>query len=69
MKEYPDIMVRINCNFHIIASGTPEQIDAEADRVIALASDRKRVCIGTGALPYEAPTQNVLRFVERVRSA
>jgi uroporphyrinogen-III decarboxylase len=69
MKEYPGIMVRINCDFQIIASGTPEQIDAEADRVIALGRGRKQVCIGTGALPYEAPTENVFRFIERVRSA
>jgi uroporphyrinogen-III decarboxylase len=69
MKEYPDIMVRINCDFRVIASGTPEQIDAEADRVVALGRGRNRVCIGTGALPYETPTENVFRFMERVRSA
>lgn len=69
MKEYPEIMVRINCDFRVIASGTPEQIDAEADRVVALGRGRNRVCIGTGALPYETPTENVFRFMERVRSA
>ena len=69
MKEYHDIMVRINCDFRIIASGTPEEIDAEADRVVALGRGRNRVCIGTGALPYETPSENVFRFMERVRSA
>ena len=69
MKEYPEIMVRINCDFRIIASGTPEQIDVEADRVVALGRGRNRVCIGTGALPYETPVENVFRFMERVRSA
>jgi len=36
----------------------------EADRVIGLVKGRPNVCLGTGALPYEAPPDNVLRLRE-----
>lgn len=68
MKAYPDIMVRVNCDLRIIATGPWERIKADADRVIALCRDREKVCIGTGALPYETPPENVLRLIDYVRA-
>jgi len=37
-----------------------DNIKREIDRVCALAADREKVCIGTGALPYEADPENIL---------
>ena len=68
IKDRPDIQVRINCDLRIIASGTKEQIRKEADRVLALCRKRSNVCLGTGALPYEASVDNVLYTLDYVRS-
>ena len=64
MAARPDVRVRINMDLRIVASGTHAQIEAEADRVIAVAGDRPNVCLGTGALPYETPPENVLMVRE-----
>ena len=62
----PDVRIRINMDLRIVASGTHEQIEAEADRVVALAGDRPNVCLGTGALPYETEPQNVLHLMRYI---
>lgn len=54
-----EIMVRVNMRSAIVASGSEAEIFAEVDRAAALAGDRENVCLGTGALPYETPPQNV----------
>jgi len=67
----PDVRIRINMDLRIVASGTHAEIEAEADRVLAVAGDRPNVCLGTGALPYETDPQNVrylMEYVERVTS-
>ena len=64
----PDVRIRINMDVRVVASGTLAQIEAEADRVLAVAGDRPNVCLGTGALPYETDPQNVrylMEYVER----
>ena len=64
----PDVQVRINCDLRIISNGTKEQIRQEADRVLDLCRKRDNVCLGTGALPYEASVDNVLYILDYVRS-
>ena len=67
----PDVRIRINMDLRIVASGTHAEIEAEADRVLAVAGDHTNVCLGTGALPYETDPQNVrylMEYVERVTS-
>ncbi|MCK4375574.1 MAG: hypothetical protein KAX19_09600 [Candidatus Brocadiae bacterium] len=59
-----DVTVRINTAPEVIAGGTWEQIRAEVDRILGLVAGRPNVCLGTGALPYEAPPENVLRIRE-----
>ncbi|MCD6365599.1 MAG: hypothetical protein J7M14_06955 [Planctomycetes bacterium] len=54
-----EIMVRVNMHPGIIAGGSEAEILAEVDRAAALARDRENVCLGTGALPYETPPENV----------
>lgn len=68
MKNRLDVQVRINCDLRIIAGGTPAEIRMEADRVMTLCRTRSNVCLGTGALPYETPPENVLYIMEYVRN-
>ena len=63
-----DVRIRINSDVRLISSGTWEQIRADADRIIRMAEGRENVCMGTGALPYETPPENVLKVMEYVRS-
>lgn len=67
VREWPEVRIRVNMDLRIISSGTWEQTRAELERVITLIGDRPNACIGTGALPYETPPENVRRLVEYVR--
>ena len=62
-----DVRVRINMDLRIIAQGPWDAIRQEVDRVLALVRGRPNVCLGTGALPYETPPENVLRIAEYVQ--
>jgi uroporphyrinogen decarboxylase len=66
MAAHPEVMVRVNMDHRIVAGGTWDENRREADRVVALARTVRRACIGTGALPYETPPENVLRLKEYV---
>jgi len=66
VADRTDVRIRINMDLRIVASGTHEQIEAEADRVLALAGDHPNACLGTGALPYETDPQNVLYLMDYV---
>jgi len=55
-----EVRVRVNMSAEIIARGTREQIASEIDRIVELTRRRPNVCVGTGALPYETPPENVL---------
>jgi uroporphyrinogen decarboxylase len=68
VKDVLDVQIRINCDLRIISSGTREEIQKEIDRVLALCRTRKNVCLGTGALPYEASVDNVLYAMNYVQS-
>jgi len=61
-----DIRIRVNGDLRAIAAGTWEQIKADADRLMELVKDRPNVCLGTGALPYETPPENVRKLMEYV---
>lgn len=60
MEKYPEVMVRINMDPRILSEGELSAVLKEADRVIALAKNRKKACIGTGVLPYESDPELVL---------
>jgi len=60
MERYPHVKVRVNLNPALYTRGTREEIIAEVDRVIALAAGRPNVLLGTGAVPYETPPENLL---------
>jgi uroporphyrinogen decarboxylase len=61
-----DIRLRVNGDLRVIAGGTWEQIKADADRLMKLVQGRPNVCLGTGALPFETPPENVTRLMEYV---
>jgi len=61
-----DIRVRVNTGSEIISRGPWDAIQADADRIIRLVQGRANVCLGTGALPYETPPENVLRLMDYV---
>lgn len=68
IRDRIDIRVRVNGDLRVIAGGTWDQITADADRLMRLVKDRPNVCLGTGALPYETPPENVLKLMEYVAS-
>ncbi len=61
-----EVKVRVNMAPEVTAGGTWEEIRAEVDRILDLTAGRENVCLGTGALPYETPPDNVLRIKEYV---
>jgi len=67
MRGHPEVMVRVNMSPSITAGGSWEEIRAEVDRIAALTADREMACLGTGALPYETPPENIERIAEYVR--
>ena len=68
MQAHPDVMVRINMNPSGITSKNFDDVQKEVDRVLALADNREKVCIGTGCLPFEADSDVVLKTKEYVLS-
>ena len=68
MKAHPEVMVRINMNPRPMTSGNLEAVKKEVDRVLQLANNRKKVCIGTGCLPYETDPEVVLKTREYILS-
>ena len=60
MRRYPHVKVRVNLNPALYTRGTREEIITEVDRVIALAGGKPNVLLGTGAVPYETPPENLL---------
>jgi uroporphyrinogen decarboxylase len=61
-----DVKVRINTNPLIIVKGTKDEIISEVDRIINIANERPNILLGTGALPYETPPENILLIKEYV---
>jgi len=60
MKNHPEIKVRINMNPAIYARGNHENISSEIDAIIKLADGRENILLGTGAIPFETPVENIL---------
>jgi uroporphyrinogen-III decarboxylase len=69
--ERTEVWVRVNTSAEVMVRGTREAILAEVDRIVRLTADRANVCLGTGALPYETPPENVLLvkdYCEKLRA-
>ena len=61
-----DVKVRINLTPSTVAYGSREAILADVDRILKLADGRPNVLLGTGAVPYETPRENILLIKEYV---
>lgn len=57
--EFPHVRVRINMRPDIVICRDPAAIYREVDRILAFAGGHPNCVLGTGALPYEAPPENV----------
>lgn len=68
MEGHPQVAVRINMDPRPIVSENAEAMKKEVDRVIALAENRRFVCIGTGCLPFETDPQMVLETKQYILS-
>ena len=68
MRAHPEVMVRINMDPRPMTSGNLEAVEKEVDRVLELANNREKVCIGTGCLPYETDPEVVLKTREYILS-
>jgi uroporphyrinogen decarboxylase len=68
MRDYLEIMVRINMDARAITSKNFDDIEKEVDRIMALADNRPNVCIGTGCMPFEADPEVVLKTKEYILS-
>ena len=65
IRDRTDVRVRVNLEPEIMVRGTPEQLRAEIGRIQRITADRPNVCVGTGAMPYETPPENVL-LIEQI---
>ena len=78
MRAHPDVTVRINMDPRPMTSPVPAQsqvqaknfgvLEKEVDRVLELANNRVKVCIGTGCLPFETDPEAVLKTKEYILS-
>lgn len=64
ISDRSDVRVRINTSSQVMVYGTRAELRGEFERIVRLAAGRANVCLGTGALPYETPPENVLWLKE-----
>jgi uroporphyrinogen decarboxylase len=55
-----DVNVRINMTPNIVAYGSRDEIFAEVDRILDIADGKPNILLGTGAVPYETPPENII---------
>ncbi|MGM0493196.1 MAG: uroporphyrinogen decarboxylase family protein [Armatimonadota bacterium] len=62
--DAPEVKVRVNLDPAVYTRGSEAEIIAAIDEVIALAGKRPNLLLGTGAIPYETPPENLLLMKE-----
>jgi uroporphyrinogen decarboxylase len=65
-RTHPHVMVRVNMYSGIVAGQDEERIFREVDRILEFAGGRPNCLLGTGALPFETPPENVRLIREYV---
>jgi uroporphyrinogen decarboxylase len=58
-KSHPHVKIRVNLDPGVVACREPERIYRGIDRVLEIAGGRPNCVMGTGALPYETPSDNI----------
>ena len=61
-RMQPHVRVRVNMDAGIVAGEDPLRIRREVDRILEFAGGRSNCLLGTGALPFETPPEN-MRFI------
>ncbi|MCX7868283.1 MAG: hypothetical protein N2438_14375, partial [Limisphaera sp.] len=65
-EKKPNVKVRVNMRSDIVVSSCNEKIYEEIDRILELTRGYTNCILGTGALPYETPVENVRLIREYV---
>jgi uroporphyrinogen decarboxylase len=58
-RTHPHVKIRVNLDPGVVACHEPERIYRAIDRVLEIAGGRLNCVMGTGALPFETPPQNI----------
>ncbi len=58
-RTHPHVKVRVNMDPGIVVCTNPARIYAEIERILAFAGGRPNCLLGTGALPFETPPENI----------
>lgn len=62
-RTHPQVKIRVNLDPGVVACREPERIYRGIDRVLEIVAGRSNCVMGTGALPYETPLEN-LRLIK-----
>jgi len=65
-RTHPHVKMRVNLDPGVVACREPERIRRGIDRVIEIVGGRPNCVMGTGALPYETPLENIRLIREYV---
>ncbi len=58
-KSHPNVKIRVNMRSDIVISTDKNKIYTEIDRILEITRGFSNCLLGTGALPYETPIENV----------
>jgi uroporphyrinogen-III decarboxylase len=58
-QTHPQVRIRVNLDPGVVACCEPERIYRAVDRILDIAAGRSNCVMGTGALPYETPPENI----------
>lgn len=67
-RSHPQVRIRVNLDPGVVACGDQERIRRGVDRILEIVGDRTNCVMGTGALPFETPPENV-HAIERYLAA
>jgi uroporphyrinogen decarboxylase len=68
-RTHPHIKVRVNLDPREVACPQPEPLYRGIERVLAIVADRPQCLIGTGAMPFETPLENIRLIREYLASS
>jgi len=58
-RTHPHVKMRVNLDPGVVACPDPERIYRAIDRVLEIVAGRSTCVMGTGAMPYETPIDNI----------
>ena len=58
-RTHPHVKIRVNLDPGVVACREPERIFRGIDRVLEIVGGRTNCVMGTGAMPFETPLENI----------